>query len=1070
MRNICISVVVSLLLWQLPLMAQYTTGFDARQYRQILYVAVDHPDARDLEGYGSKHHPMRSLWYALTRISDAAESQRYAVCMASGTYTGVQTYATCFTLKPWVDVYGGYDHWVWSRDINKFPTILDGENSHQVVLAASHSRLDGVRITQGSAIAGIVPQVDVWGGGIRFDNTAESVLSNSVIEKNTAVNGGGLACRGSSPEIHNCLIRENQAFGGVGGGLCCWDGSSPILRNCTFLDNGSLTNGGAIYCRPNTAPTLVNSTLAGNSAIDAGGISGLEASPNLLNCILWGNPPRQIKIVDGNPTLDHCAIQGGWSGAGNNNLALDPGFVAPGGPNLKPDSPCRDQGIGPAVNPLVPQEDFEGQRRSGDTSDIGADEIQGEGPAPTPTWTATAGPANTPTLTATQSPTASNTPTSTTTLSPTSSETPTWTGTPTSTPTPTDTLAIDSVPPEDFVDYLLMQSVTWGSDKAGQRMDAATFCESYRQWRQHQVSVLQIQHIGVAGGTVAVTSEALHGTVALEVPPNSLIDDLQIVLERIPNPQTDSLGPTIRLRFPGQDGKTARKWLTGSTTWPIRNSFDLSFAKQWTNDLANDVKIAVRKVGEEVWTVVDTTVDITRGVARATLHVTEEIIQTGIEIVIVVTGPFYRAYFQSEGFFTVTTPYGGTADLHAALHPQPGEKVLVLVHGIFSSPEAFTEKPEDFPESLRDYYDHIIFARYRSCQQEDWWRFWWSPCCSSRAARILWNNLTSQFDDGGDAFTKAEVHLVGHSQGGIVCRWFIEELPKRDSKYRKLMEKGMIDRFLTLDSPNGGLLEHQFCSWIALWLTGSASCAILNLGAEGVLGTIMLNDSIDLRGIPTYCIGVKGGVVIPDSSALDLPVGEDRKLLISNSTHIRAHEEMRTNGVFDSVFNWFCLADNCFTPTSGTNIGTLATGSTISLRHGDDGYYQMGRRHSYTNHGNGTVTDNNTGLMWVRDPDAAGVGGVYSWNQALQVCRDLNYAGHSDWRLPTVQELVTLRDAGRYNPSIDPVFVCRSSDYWSSTVYARYTDHAWDVDFDLGNVNWYYQTLNFYVRPVRVSP
>ncbi|GMV67516.1 MAG: hypothetical protein AMXMBFR75_33060 [Candidatus Hinthialibacteria bacterium] len=550
----------------------------------------------------------------------------------------------------------------------------------------------------------------------------------------------------------------------------------------------------------------------------------------------------------------------------------------------------------------------------------------------------------TPTQTSTATPSQTGSPA----LTPSSTSTATESPTVTPTATPTATWAIDSVPPDDFVDYLFTQSVLWGSEYAGQVMGASSFCDAYRKWRQQLPFKLHTQTLGVAGGTVAVTSEALHGTVALEVPTNSLNDDIQVILEKIPNPQTDPLSPTFRLQFQGLDGKKAGKLLIiGSSTWLLTSSYDLSFAKQWTNDLAKDVKIAVRKVGEEAWTLVDTTVDITRGVAKASLKVTEEIIQTGVECAVVITGSFYSAFFQSEGFLTVTTPHGGSSDLHAALHPQAGEKVLILVHGIFSSAETFAQKADDFPESLRAYYDHIIFAQYRTCSQDDIWHLW-SPCSSSRAARILWKKLTSQFTDGGDAFTRAEVHLVGHSQGGIVCRWFIEQLPKRYLTYRKLMDKGMIDRFLTLDSPNGGLLDHQFCSWIPLYLTVGAPCAVLNIRAEEILGTVRLNESIDLRGIPTYCIGVKGGIAIPDSSALDLPVSEDHKRLIDNSTHFRVHEEMRTNGVFDAINEWFCLDNQCPTTLQMVTLppGSFQMGNTGAGRDAEYGWSDEYPRHT----------------------------------------------------------------------------------------------------------------------------
>lgn len=152
-------------------------------------------------------------------------------------------------------------------------------------------------------------------------------------------------------------------------------------------------------------------------------------------------------------------------------------------------------------------------------------------------------------------------------------------------------------------------------------------------------------------------------------------------------------------------------------------------------------------------------------------------------------------------------------------------------------------------------------------------------------------------------------------------------------------------------------------------------------------------------------------------------------------------------------------------------IGTIATGSATSLMTGDDGYYLKGHPHSYTDHGNGTVTDNNTGLMWIQDATAAGVGGTYNWAEALSACANLTYAGHSDWRLPTIQELSTLRDAGRFTPGLDPVFATQLSYYWSATPYAINPEvHSWVMNTYDGAVFWgEFQSSAWYIRPVRTG-
>ena len=147
-----------------------------------------------------------------------------------------------------------------------------------------------------------------------------------------------------------------------------------------------------------------------------------------------------------------------------------------------------------------------------------------------------------------------------------------------------------------------------------------------------------------------------------------------------------------------------------------------------------------------------------------------------------------------------------------------------------------------------------------------------------------------------------------------------------------------------------------------------------------------------------------------------------------------------------------------------------------------DGSYSINPL-SYTDNDNGTVTDNNTGLVWQQEDD----GKTYNWYQAsgtynatynptLQdVCGTLNLGGHSDWRLPAKKELMSIVDYGipYSGPTIDTTYFpnTKSDYYWSSTAYAREPYLAWTVLFYYGGV--YPSDKNsygFYVRCVRGGP
>jgi hypothetical protein len=120
--------------------------------------------------------------------------------------------------------------------------------------------------------------------------------------------------------------------------------------------------------------------------------------------------------------------------------------------------------------------------------------------------------------------------------------------------------------------------------------------------------------------------------------------------------------------------------------------------------------------------------------------------------------------------------------------------------------------------------------------------------------------------------------------------------------------------------------------------------------------------------------------------------------------------------------------------------------------------------------GNGTVTDTSTGLMWQQ----ATAPGKYTWQGALAYCENLTLAGHSDWRLPTWKELLSIADHTRYEPSIDTTafpgtvyfhFVIDSY-YWTSTTSPN-SSLAVTVDFVVGEVGSTNKSGGYYVRAVR---
>lgn len=136
----------------------------------------------------------------------------------------------------------------------------------------------------------------------------------------------------------------------------------------------------------------------------------------------------------------------------------------------------------------------------------------------------------------------------------------------------------------------------------------------------------------------------------------------------------------------------------------------------------------------------------------------------------------------------------------------------------------------------------------------------------------------------------------------------------------------------------------------------------------------------------------------------------------------------------------------------GRRVGQLKTYHVLYVR----GNPRYGKNQFHDN-GDGAILDRATGLTWAKlDSGHLAAGeeqdGRLNWEQALGWVEDLEYAGHSDWRLPNIKELQSIVDYRRSpdttgSAAIDPVFRVTSIRdalgavnypfYWSGTTHTR---------------------------------
>lgn len=130
-----------------------------------------------------------------------------------------------------------------------------------------------------------------------------------------------------------------------------------------------------------------------------------------------------------------------------------------------------------------------------------------------------------------------------------------------------------------------------------------------------------------------------------------------------------------------------------------------------------------------------------------------------------------------------------------------------------------------------------------------------------------------------------------------------------------------------------------------------------------------------------------------------------------------------------------------FYDLEGNEIDAPSEGDAL---YGQDAQY-VGVEQSFTDNGDGTITDNNTGLMWQQTSEFDRL----SFDEAKEYVENLELGGYDDWRLPTIDELYSIAnfdgelDMDDPTPYIDTDYfyfeyderMMYAGQFWSSTIY-----------------------------------
>jgi hypothetical protein len=138
----------------------------------------------------------------------------------------------------------------------------------------------------------------------------------------------------------------------------------------------------------------------------------------------------------------------------------------------------------------------------------------------------------------------------------------------------------------------------------------------------------------------------------------------------------------------------------------------------------------------------------------------------------------------------------------------------------------------------------------------------------------------------------------------------------------------------------------------------------------------------------------------------------------------------------------------------------------------------------FTDNCNGTVTDNLTGLIWLKNVNCFK---LIDWDGAMVAVKGLkdgdcgpdsglilsDGSSHGDWRLPTMEELCSLVDYGKRDPALPSGHMFSDVPqgyYWSSTKLEYHSGLAWTVYLHVGTTCYDAVTNQAgHVLPVRDS-
>ena len=118
--------------------------------------------------------------------------------------------------------------------------------------------------------------------------------------------------------------------------------------------------------------------------------------------------------------------------------------------------------------------------------------------------------------------------------------------------------------------------------------------------------------------------------------------------------------------------------------------------------------------------------------------------------------------------------------------------------------------------------------------------------------------------------------------------------------------------------------------------------------------------------------------------------------------------------------------------------------------------------------------DKTTGLIWQKKINIK----EYNWSDAKNYCSHLKLGEHSNWKLPTKEELNSILTKNSYKnsqsysgktyvkKSLLNSMIIKYQTFWCATEYNNNSSLAWNIDFNYGNIYYLDKSNVNYIRCV----